>query len=110
MFYMFLIIISAFFILLLLLLCYYLGKWSYYYKVKKILYTRLTTLRLSVWNSSAQLMCSRERYCSASVSTFCMFVEDISVFANQLLICKSGIIHLGHQIGKVFSNSTKSIF
>ena len=104
-----LIIISAFFILL-LLLSYNLGKWRYYYKVKKILYTCLTTLRLSVWNSSVQLTCSREWYCSASVSTFCMFVEDISVFANQLLICNSGLIHLGLQIGKVFSNSTKSIF
>ena len=79
-------------------------------RIKKILYTLLTTLRLSVRNSSAQLTCGRERYCSASVSTFCMFVEDISVFANQLLICNSGLIHLGLQIGKVFSNSTKSIF
>ena len=79
-------------------------------RIKKILYTRLTTLCLSVRNSSAQLMCGRERYCTASVSTFCMFVEDISVLANQLLICSSGQIHLGLQIGNVFSNCTKSNF
>ena len=56
-------------------------------RIKKILYTRLTTLRLSVRNSSAQLTCGRERYCSASPApSACLLKTSLYLPTNCLFV------------------------